>query len=350
MHMKSKHFFIIAAAILTFGAGAQTLPPGGPSASAPSLLTQPALTDPPDKQRVSTAFGEYFGIRAASDLQRAGIDPKKELDLTKFVEAYSNALAGVPEVISNTEASALMQQQVAYERGRVAQETEKLKATGPENKEKGLKFLAENAKKPGVVVLTNGLQYKELRAGTGEIPTTNNSVTMSTRATLIDGTEIEKGEHQSNNVDVLNQRLPPGIAQAMSLMKAGSKWIVYLSPDLAYGDRLDPFVSAMQVPRFGPQSALIWELDLEAVSPKIAAPAPRGAPPRGAPPTGGMPTATPPSQPAPATTRISSSDIVRVPSAAELARGSNIEQGTLEYFQQQQARATNAATNAARTP
>jgi hypothetical protein len=63
-----------------------------------------------------------------------------------------------------------------------------------------------------------------------------------------------------------------------------------------------------------------------------------------------MPTATPPSQPAPATTRISSSDIVRVPSAAELARGSNIEQGTLEYFQQQQARATNAATNAARTP
>jgi FKBP-type peptidyl-prolyl cis-trans isomerase FklB len=355
MQMKAKHIYFLAAGLMmmTFEALAQPTKPSGPAPGTAPVISvspspQPSFTSPPDRESLSTAFGEYYNILTTRDLQRYGRDIKTNLDVAKFIEAFSNAFVGGTPALPLGQITNLLQQEVGYQRTTLLEETEKVKASGPDNKAKATKFMEDNAKAPGVVSLPNGLQYKVVKAGDGEMPTTNNFVTMSIRATLIDGTEYLKAEHQDS--DVMNPKFPPGISQALTLMKTGSKWIIYLPYELAYGERPDPFASPnqWQVPKFGPFSALIFEVDLEAVKPKPAptqTAAPRGMPPRGMSPQGMQPAGGAPTQTQPAAARISSSEIVRVPSADEMARGSNLEVGSLEHFiQQQNTGATNAPT------
>ena len=60
-----------------------------------------------------------------------------------------------------------------------------------ENRIAGEKFLAENAKKDSVVTLPSGLQYKIIKAGTGEKPGENSKVEVNYEGRLIDGTGIQ---------------------------------------------------------------------------------------------------------------------------------------------------------------
>ena len=103
-----------------------------------------------------------------------------------------------------------------------------------ENLEKSKAFLVENGKKEGIKTLPSGLQYKVIEEGQGNSPVDTSSVTVHYTGTLIDGTvfdsSIERGEPASFPVN----GVIPGWTEALKLMKPGSKWMIYLPPELAY--------------------------------------------------------------------------------------------------------------------
>lgn len=102
----------------------------------------------------------------------------------------------------------------------------------------GEAFLAENAKKEGVVVLPSGLQYKVLQAGEGKTPQKGDKVKVHYEGRLIDGTVFDASKRHGDKpaefgvTDVIK-----GWTEALLLMPVGSKWQLYIPYDLAYGER-----------------------------------------------------------------------------------------------------------------
>jgi FKBP-type peptidyl-prolyl cis-trans isomerase FklB len=126
------------------------------------------------------------------------------------------------------------------------------------NLEQSHAFLAENAKKEGVVTLESGLQYRVIKAGEGNSPQATSSVNVNYRGTLIDGTEFDSSYERGKPVTFQLKKVIKGWREALPLMKEGAKWELYIPPELAYGKR----TPRKTIP---PNSALIYEVELVAV-------------------------------------------------------------------------------------
>ena len=130
----------------------------------------------------------------------------------------------------------------------------------------GEKFLAANAKKPGVKVLPSGLQYKVIKAGQGEVPKATDEVEVIYEGRLIDGTVFDAtSKHGGAKTDKFRAgNLIKGWTEALTTMPVGSKWQLYIPYELAYGER-----QAGQIP---PYSTLIFDLELVSiVKPEVKA-------------------------------------------------------------------------------
>ena len=126
------------------------------------------------------------------------------------------------------------------------------------NLEQSQAFLAENAKKEGVVTLESGLQYKVIQAGEGKGPQATNSVTVNYRGSLVDGTEFANSSERGKPATHQVKKVIKGWREALPLMKEGAKWVLYIPPQLGYG-------KGGLRNRIPPNSALIYEVELIAV-------------------------------------------------------------------------------------
>jgi len=130
--------------------------------------------------------------------------------------------------------------------------TEKIAA----NRAAGAEFLAANAKRPGVVRLTNGLQYEVIVAGTDTAkPTLKNTVRCHYHGTLINGTVFDSSVQRGEAISFPLNGVIKGWQEALQLMTVGSKWKLFIPSELAYGER-----SAGAL--IGPGSTLIFEVEL----------------------------------------------------------------------------------------
>lgn len=125
-------------------------------------------------------------------------------------------------------------------------------------KEAGEKFLAENAKKEGVITTASGLQYKVLHQGDGPKPKATDSVNVHYRGTLIDGTEFDSSYKRNAPISFPLNRVIPGWTEGVQLMPVGSKYEFYIPYHLAYGER----GAGGAIPPF---AALIFEVELLAI-------------------------------------------------------------------------------------
>lgn len=119
----------------------------------------------------------------------------------------------------------------------------------------GEKFLAENAKKPGITVRPSGLQYKVLKEGTGAKPAKTATVTTHYRGKLIDGSEFDSSYSRNEPTSFGVTQVIPGWTEALQLMPIGSKWELYIPSNLAYGPSGIPGV----IPG---NSVLVFEIEL----------------------------------------------------------------------------------------
>jgi len=96
------------------------------------------------------------------------------------------------------------------------------------NKKEGEAFLAENKNKPGVITLTNGLQYKVITEGTGEMPKADDTVTVNYKGTLVDGTEFDSSIKRGEPATFRVTGVIKGWTDALQLMKTGAKWQLFI--------------------------------------------------------------------------------------------------------------------------
>lgn len=123
------------------------------------------------------------------------------------------------------------------------------------NKEKAEAFLAENKTKEGVQTTESGLQYIEVKAGTGKTPGPSDTVRVHYRGTLIDGKEFDSSYRRGQPIEFPVNGVIAGWTEALQLMKEGSEWKLFIHPDLAYGSRGAGGV-------IGPDAALIFDVEL----------------------------------------------------------------------------------------
>ena len=192
----------------------------------------------------STSFA--IGVNVAENLGKNIAQQFEEVNLD-LLKAGLNA--GI-DTNNKSEISGAVAEQIIEEFFKSKQELTAKKAQG-----EGAAFLAENAKREGVISLESGLQYEILTEGNGQIPTINDKITAHYHGTLIDGTvfdsSVDRGEPASFPVN----GVIAGWTEALQIMPVGSKWKLYVPSDLAYGDR-----GAGQI--IGPYSTLIFEVEL----------------------------------------------------------------------------------------
>jgi FKBP-type peptidyl-prolyl cis-trans isomerase FkpA len=134
--------------------------------------------------------------------------------------------------------------------------TAAMQGAGDINHRLAAKFLAENAKKPGVVTTASGLQYKVLTPGSGEPPKPTDEVTVHYKGTLLNGTEFDSSYKRGQPANFALNRVIPGWSEGVGLMKPGAKYELFVPPHLAYDLRPPP---RSPIP---PGSLLIFEVEL----------------------------------------------------------------------------------------
>lgn len=122
-------------------------------------------------------------------------------------------------------------------------------------KEAGEKFLAENAKKEGVVVTASGLQYQVITEGTGKQPSATDVVRCHYEGTLIDGTVFDSSYKRGEPADFGLNQVIAGWTEGVALMKEGAKYRFFIPYQLAYGER----GAGQMIP---PCAALIFDVEL----------------------------------------------------------------------------------------
>jgi FKBP-type peptidyl-prolyl cis-trans isomerase FklB len=116
---------------------------------------------------------------------------------------------------------------------RAKQQAEAMKKT----QAAGASYLAENAKKPGVVTTKSGLQYRAVKAGSGRTPAPTDSVTVHYRGTLVDGKQFDSSYDRGEPATFPVNGVIAGWTEALQLMKEGAQYQLAIPPSLAYGDR-----------------------------------------------------------------------------------------------------------------
>lgn len=249
-------------------AGAQAESKSQPEATAgkadttPSLVrkseTETATTDKnqaaqPVIQSRKDKISYAFGVDLARDLQRQ----KNSLNVELLTRALTDALAGNKLIMTDEEVTATVQTFEAEQK----QDFEHAKTMVSErNKREGEAFFAENAKKEGVVTLPSGLQYKILKKGDGKIPTLEDTIVCNYTGKLLDGTEIDSSYKRKEPTAAPVKALIAGWSQALQMMPVGSKWELYLPPQLAYGTK-----AAGPIP---PYATLVFEVELLSIQDK----------------------------------------------------------------------------------
>ena len=328
LNMNLKPIYVVTFGLLSLGAMAQA---PAPVATPPGIPDSAGMATPqrPDKDKLSVAAGVSYASGVTNDLAaRYGLDPKTDIDLAKMIQAFSNVFVGGAGATARDDAGKVMEQQANYQRVQTQEAIKKMTEAAPQTKAASDKFMETIANEAGVTKLASGVVYKVLKQGDGATPALQDSVKVTFKLTLIDGTEVTEVDHRQ--LAVTPNSLTKGFAQAIQLMKTGSHWIVYVPYEQGFDDK-PQFQDARRGYKVPPYSALVFDVELEEVQPHPPAAAAMAPAPNGQ----------------PTTPSVTSSSIVRVPSAEDLKKGEQprvMTQAEVEAAQKEamQKQATNA--------
>lgn len=196
--------------------------------------------------RISYALGLSMG----NNFRASGIC---ELNVQDFADGVAAVFYGATPKMTYDEAKAEIQNFFAEleKKQRAAAEE-----AGKQNKEAGEAFLAENGKRVEVKTTPSGLQYEVLTEGDGPMPEATDQVEVHYTGKLIDGTVFDSSVDRGVPATFGVTQVIPGWVEALQLMKAGSKWRLFIPSNLAYGPNGAPGSP------IGPNSTLIFDVEL----------------------------------------------------------------------------------------
>ena len=208
-----------------------------------------------DKEKTSYALGAYFG----TDVKSIGVD----LDNDAAARGFKDAMAGNPMLLTPDEIRTVLQVLQAKVQAQQAvkkkEQEDLFKAESTkDNLKEGTEFLAKNKTAPGVTTLAGGLQYTVLKAGTGPIPKPTDTVKVNYRGMFLDGKEFDASPSgRPFSCSLVPGGVITGWTDILKLMPVGSKWKVFIPPDLAYGPS-----GRSGIP---PNATLVFEMELVSI-------------------------------------------------------------------------------------
>lgn len=176
-------------------------------------------------------FSYALGMSMAQSLAQSGIT---NIEFDDFAAAVKDFLTGQKPALELDEANRILDE--FFEKMQAA-EKEKIAELSKVMKEEGEKFLAENAKKEGVVVLPSGLQYKVITEGTGRKAKATDTVNCDYEGRFISGNVFDSSYQRGHAAEFGVNQVIKGWTEALQLMPEGSKWELYIPYDLAYGEQ-----------------------------------------------------------------------------------------------------------------
>lgn len=187
--------------------------------------------------KVSYALGMSIG-RQLQQMNAA------EVNVDDFAQAIKDVFAS-KAALTETEAQAAVEsffQKKAEEQAGAA-------------KKDGEAFLAENAKKDGVVTLPSGLQYQVLREGNGRKPSATDQVECHYEGTLINGQVFDSSYRRGETATFGLNQVIKGWTEGLQLMQEGAKYRFFIPYHLGYGER----GAGQSIP---PYATLIFDVEL----------------------------------------------------------------------------------------
>jgi FKBP-type peptidyl-prolyl cis-trans isomerase len=254
-------------------AAVAVLAAAGSTAQAAEIQSAADLKDA--RQRAS--YG--LGVNAAKTWQSRGAD----LDWDAYFRGIQDAVADKEPLLSDAEVREAMN---TFQTEVQTRMQAKAKEDGSKNEAAGKAFLEANKTKEGVKTTASGLQYKVITMGDGAKPTSTDRVTVHYTGKLIDGKKFDSSVDRGQPATFPLSGVIKGWTEGLQLMPVGSKYQFFIPSELAYGVNAPPAI--------GPSQVLVFDVELISID----------APPK----------------PQPVT-----SDIIKVPSAEELAKGAKIE-------------------------
>lgn len=197
-----------------------------------------------DQQKISYSIGTDIG----KNLKRG----EYPIDVAALAQGMRDVLEEKDLLLTDEEVREML---TLYRKESQAAMKKAQAEKGENNMVEGQKFLDENKTKDGVVVLPSGLQYKVLTEGTGKSPKATDKVKVHYKGTLINGKEFDSSYKRNQPAEFPVNGVIKGWTEALQLMKEGSKWMLYIPGELAYGAR-------GAGGDIGPNETLIFEVEL----------------------------------------------------------------------------------------
>ncbi len=187
-------------------------------------------------------FSYALGMSVASNLIKSGV---KTINPDLFLKAVKDTFSGeLPQILPDEANQILENFMKKNNRDKSA-----------DNAGEGLQFLAENKKREEVTELSSGLQYEVLKEGNGDSPKPDDTVKCHYHGTLTNGTVFDSSIERGKPAEFPVNAVIPGWVEALQLMSIGSKWRLFIPPELAYGEQGAGGI-------IEPNSTLIFDVEL----------------------------------------------------------------------------------------
>ena len=213
-----------------------------------------------DKKKAAYYAGIQIGQQIANQMvvginhEAFGDDSTKTISLKNFMAGFVAGTTGKGQKMTMEVA-----QTTATEKMQKIKAETAMKTFGP-NKKAGEDFLAKKAKEADVKKLDNGVLYKVIKEGSGEMPKDTSMVKVHYEGKTIDGEVFDSSYKRNDAVTLRANQVIKGFTEALVHMPVGSVWEVYIPQDLAYGER--------QQGQIKPFSALIFKVELLGIEKK----------------------------------------------------------------------------------
>ncbi len=196
------------------------------------------------KDSVSYSIGRNIG----NSFKQQSID----IDPDILLRGIKDVQTGNRPILTDEEVQAIL---APFQARMTAKQEENMKSLAEKSKKEGADYLAQNKKKEGVVTLPSGLQYKVLKMGSGKKPRATETVKVNYRGTFIDAEEFDSSMKRGQPAAFACNAVIKGWGEALQMMPVGSKWQLFIPPELGYGER----GAGQLIP---PNATLVFEVEL----------------------------------------------------------------------------------------
>ena len=195
---------------------------------------------------VSYALGNNVG----SQMNQMGVEG---FNYDAFVKAFADAVEGNESLMDPMAGGQLLN---TYFQRLQMEQMQEMQAKAGDNLKEGQDFLAKNKDAEGVQVTASGLQYKVVKMGTGEKPSSpTTEVKVHYHGTLLDGTVFDSSVDRDTPYDTALNQVIAGWTEGVQLMPVGSKFTFWVPSELGYGANPRPGP-------IGPNMVLVFDIEL----------------------------------------------------------------------------------------